>query len=359
MSGEKTEKPTDKRLRDARKKGQVAKSQDLTSSLMLISSVLIFWLSGTATAGVLLKAMQNGIETAGSFSGTLTRERASEVLSQAAWDFGSALAPLFIFLFAGAILFNYVQVGSLLALEGVKPDLNKLNPAEGFKQKFLKSRPYLELGKTLLKAIITFVVVAWVLYAEIPRVVLLAEQPVGITVVYIFDLLLRIGFYVGILFLALAAGDYFLQRFLFLNQMKMSKQEVKQEYKESEGDPLIKWMRKSLHREILAQSSVAAVKTADVVLVNPTHVAVAVKYDREQMGAPTVVAKGADLIAKQIREIAKKSDVPVMRDIPLARALYELEIDSEIPEELFETVAEVLRWVYSLNEENQGAAING
>lgn len=353
MSGEKTEKPTEKRLRDARKKGQVAKSQDLTSALMLISAVLIFWLSGTVMAAVLMKAMQRGVETAGSFTGTLTRERAADVLYQAVWDFGSALAPLFIFLFAGAILFNYIQVGSMFAFEGLKPDLNKLNPAEGFKQKFLKSKPYIELGKTLLKAIITFAVVGAVLYGEIPNIIKLVEQPADVVVAYCFSLILRIGFYVGLLFLSLAVGDFFLQRLLFMNQMKMSKQEVKQEYKESEGDPLIKWMRKNMHREILAQSSVAAVKTADVVLVNPTHVAVALKYDREQMGAPTIVAKGADLIAKQIREIAKEADVPLMRDIPLARALYELEIDAEIPEEMYETVAEVLRWVYSLSEENK------
>lgn len=353
MSGEKTEKPTEKRLRDARKKGQVSKSQDLTSALMLISAVLIFWLSGTLMASVLVKTMRTGIENAGSFTGTLTRERAGDALFQAVLDMGYALAPLFIFLFVGAFLFNYIQVGSLFAFEGVKPDLNKLNPAEGFKQKFLKSKPYVELGKTLLKSIITFTVVGWVLYAEIPHIIALSSQETGAIVSYTFSLILRIGFYVGMLFLGLAVGDFFLQRFLFLNQMKMSKQEVKQEYKESEGDPLIKWMRKSMHREILAQSSVAAVKTADVVVVNPTHVAVALKYDRENMGAPTVVAKGADLIAKQIRELAKKSDVPLMRDIPLARTLYELEIDSEIPEELFETVAEVLRWVYSLSRESE------
>lgn len=352
MSGEKTEKPTEKRIRDARKKGQVAKSQDLTSALMFISSILIFWLSGTVTAAVLIKSMQSGIETAGSFTGTLTRDRASDILYQAVISFGTALAPLFIFLFAGAVIFNYIQVGSIFAFEGVKPDLSKLNPAEGFKQKFLKSKTYVELGKTLLKSLITFSIVGWVLYAEIPHIVALSSQNINVIIAYTFSLIIRIGFYVGILFLGLAIGDFFLQRFLFLNQMKMSKQEVKQEYKESEGDPLIKWMRKSLHREILAQSSIAAVRTADVVVVNPTHVAVALKYDRGQMGAPTVVAKGADLIAKQIREIAKKADVPMMRDIPLARALYELDLEAEIPEELYETVAEVLRWVYSLSQEN-------
>ena len=353
MSGEKTEKPTEKKIRDARKKGQVSKSQDLTSALMLISAVLVFWLSGAVTAAVLIKATRSGIETAGSFTGVLTRDRAFELMLQAVFDMGLALAPIFVFLFAGAFLFNYVQVGSLFAFEGLKPDISKLNPAEGFKQKFLKPKPYVELGKTLLKALVTFFVVGSVLWAEVPQIIGLSSQDIAHVTAYIFNLILKIGFYVGILFLGLAVGDFFLQRFLFLGQMKMSKQEVKQEYKESEGDPLIKWMRKSLHQEILAQSSVSAVKTADVVLVNPTHVAVAVKYDRTNMGAPVVVAKGADMLAKQIREIAKKADVPIMRDIPLARALYEVDLEAEIPEDLFETVAEVLRWVYTLNEDKK------
>lgn len=353
MSGEKTEQPTEKRLRDARQKGQIAKSQDLTSALMLLMAVCIFWLGGTMMVAVLMRMMKSGLETAGSFEGVLTKDRAMETLTHGAADLGIALAPWFIFMFIGAILFNYIQVGSLFAVEGLKPELNKLNPAEGFKQKFLKPKQYIELGKTLLKSLITFAVVATILYGEISNLALLLSQPAGNVITYLFALILKIGFYVGIMFVALAVGDYFLQRFLFLNQMKMSKQEVKQEYKESEGDPLIKWMRKNLHREILSQNYVAAVKTADVVVVNPTHVAVALKYDRVNMGAPLVVAKGAELIAKQIREIAKKADVPMMRDVPLARALYEIEIDAEIPEELYETVAEVLRWVYSLNEKSQ------
>ncbi len=353
MSEEKTEKPTQKRLRDARKKGQVSKSQDLTSALMLITAVCILWLGGTLTATVLLRTMKSGIETAGSFKGELTKDRALEFLNQGAWDLAVALAPWFIFMFIGAIFYNYIQVGSLFAVESLKPDLNKFNPANNFKEKFLKPKQYIELGKTVLKSLITFAVVAAVISSEIPNFSSLLSQPAGNVVAYAFTLILRIGFYVGLMFLALAVGDFFLQRFLFLKQMRMSKHEVKQEYKESEGDPLIKWMRKNLHRQILEQSSIAAVKQADVVVVNPTHVAVALRYDRELMGAPTIVAKGADLIAQQIRELAKESNVPLMRDVPLARALFEFDIDEEVPEELYETVAEVLRWVYSLNEENR------
>ena len=135
----------------------------------------------------------------------------------------------------------------------------------------------------------------------------------------------------------------------------MSKQEVKEEYKETEGNPLIKSARRRVHLEILQQAMMAAVKRADVVVVNPTHVAVALKYDRAAMDAPVLVAKGAELMAQQIREIAKEADVPILRDVPLARALFDLEVDAAIPEDLYEAVAEVLRWVYQLAEERKAA----
>lgn len=138
----------------------------------------------------------------------------------------------------------------------------------------------------------------------------------------------------------------------------MTKQEVKDEWKESEGDPLFKSARRQMHRDILMQSMMAAVQRADVVVVNPTHIAVALRYDRGEMGAPVVLAKGAELIAAKMREIAQAADVPLMRDVPLARALYELEIDSEIPEEMFEAVAVVLRWVYSLAEERGEVSVH-
>jgi len=353
QAGEKTEKPTDKRIRDARKKGQVWKSQDLTSALLLVTAVLVFWLASSYMGSSLVTMMQKGIKNAGAFDGSFSNERAIQILTNAAIDLGWILAPLFLFLFVGAFVFNYIQVRSVFSFETVKPDFNKLNPVEGFKQKFLKPRQYIELTKTILKSFFTFVVVLWVLYAEIPNLVLLATQPLENTVAFTFWLVLRIGFYVAALFLGLAIGDVFLQRYLFMNQMKMTKQEVKQEHKDSEGDPLTKWMRKNLHRDILAQSSIAAVQSADVVVVNPTHVAVALKYDSGDMEAPNVIAKGADLMAKQIREIAKKSDVPIMRNVPLARELFEIDLDEEIPEEMYETVAEVLRWVYSLSKEKE------
>jgi flagellar biosynthesis protein FlhB len=351
QGGDKTEKPTEKRLRDARRKGQVAKSQDLTSSLLFISSIAVLSIAATYIGSQLSTLMRDGIFRAATFKGELDRSTALSAMVSGVESMAWTIAPLLIVLFLIALFANYLQVGSIFAFESLKPDLKKLNPAEGFKQKFFKSRPYIELLKTIIKMVVAAVVVGLVLWDARVDMVRLSQQSLSNVLWYTSHLAFEIGIKVGLAYLFLGAADLFLQRFLYLNEMKMTKQEVKQEYKEMEGDPLLKSMRRHLHREILSQNMVAAVKTADVVVVNPTHVAVALKYDKSEMEAPTVVAKGAELMAAQIRELAKEYKIPIMRDVPLARSLYDLEIDAEIPDELYEAVATVLRWVYQLAEE--------
>lgn len=350
MSGDKTEKPSAKRLRDARRKGQVAKSQDLSSSLLLIIAILVLGAVGSYTVGQLSSAMQHGLHQAVAAQGELDRTTAVKALLAAAQTFAFALAPFLAAMLVAAVLVNYLQVGPIFSFEKIKPQLNKLNPVEAFKQKFLKSRPYLELGKTLLKMSLTAVIISSVLWKSRAEIINLTSQNVLAVTAVISALTFEITLKVGCAFLAIGVADFFLQRFLHLKEMKMSKQEVKEEYKQTEGNPLIKSARRQVHREIMMQDQLV-VKKADVVVVNPTHLAVALKYDRQTMGAPVVVAKGAELIAKQIRELAEEAGVPITRDVPLARALYELEIDAEVPEQLFEATATVLRWVYSLAEE--------
>jgi flagellar biosynthetic protein FlhB len=357
--GEKTEQPTQKRLRDARRKGQVTKSQDLTSALLMLAALVVLWLAGGYAAQALLAAMREGIANAASFEGELDTALAVSSLVGTVKVLAIVLLPLFGALLVIGALGGYLQVGSVFAFESIKPNLNKLNPAESFKQKFFKGRPYIELLKTLLKMTVAAFVIGVVLWSERRNVILLMRQPAGMVASYTLSVIFSIGVKVGLAFLALGVGDYFLQRFLFLKEMKMTKQEVKEEWKETEGDPLYKSMRRQMHRDILMQSMMAAIQRADVVVVNPTHVAVALRYDKEEMSAPVVVAKGAELLAAKIREAAAEAKVPVMRDVPLARALYELEIDSEIPEELFESVAVVLRWVYSLAEERGEVGAHG
>ncbi len=349
--GEKTEQPTEKRLRDARRKGQVSRSNDLSSALLLVVSIAVLGLAGSYMSGKLSEAMRDGVQQAAAFEGVLDRATAFNLLLAATGTIGLTLAPLFAALVLGALLVNYLQVGSIFAPEALKPNLAKLNPAQNFKEKFFKSRPYIELAKTLLKIAITGVVVGSVLWRVRADIIELTSASVAAVAALSASLVFEIGLKVGLTFFLIGAGDYFLQKFLHLREMRMTKHEVKEEYKETEGNPLIKNVRRQIHYEILAQSMKAAVEKADVVVVNPTHVAVALRYDRANMNAPMMVAKGAELMAAQIRHIAEDHHVPIMRDVPLARALYELEVDEEIHEDLYEAVAEVLRWVYELAAE--------
>jgi flagellar biosynthetic protein FlhB len=352
-SGEKTEQPTDKRLRDARKKGQVAKSQDLTSALLLVTASAVLALVGSQIGLQLSEAMRSGLIRATS-NPILDQAAAVRLLWLAITTMALALAPLLMALFAISLLVSYLQVGPIFSFEPVKPDLKKLNPAEGFKQKFLKARPYLELLKTVIKMTVSGVVIIAAIWSSRADIVLLSTQKVNHVASFAARIVFQIGWKVALAFLILGVADRFLQKFLHLKELKMSKQEVKDEYKETEGNPLFKSARRRIYLELLQQSMLAAVKKADVVVVNPTHVAVALKYDRTEMDAPIVVAKGAELMAAQIRRLAREANVPTLRDVPLARALYDIEIDASIPEELYEAVAEVLRWVYQLADERQG-----
>ena len=357
QGGEKTEQPTEKRLRDARRKGQVAKSQDLASALLLIVAVSVLWLISGYAGAWMSAAMREHLQHAASFEGELSQEIALGSLFAGVKTLALVLAPLFGVLFVFAALANYFQIGSVFTFEPLKPNPGKLNPTEAFKNKFLKSKPYIELGKTIVKVIITVGVVWTVLWGARTDVVELTSRPVGVAASYVVSLVFEIGLKVGLAFLLLGAGDFFLQRYLHRKELRMTKHEVKEEYKETEGNPIYKNMRRQMHREILMQSVLAAVREANVVVVNPTHVAVAIRYDRGSMTAPTVVAKGAELMAAQIREVAQEAKVPIMRDVPLARSLYELEIDEEVPEGLYEAVALVLRWVYQLAEERGEAKV--
>jgi flagellar biosynthesis protein FlhB len=350
-SGEKTEKPTDKRLQDARKKGQVAKSQDLSSAILMLAAVAVVWILGNFIGGVLQSSVKHQIEFAAGFKGEFTNHVLYDFLWQGMTTFFWVLMPLFTVVVIFAVLGNYLQVGSVFSFESITPKFEKLNPAENFKQKFFKARPYVELGKTILKMTITGVVAGYVLWGAREDVVRLIDKPADVVAYYTFSLVLEIGLKIGLAFLILGGADFFLQKFLHQRELMMTKHELKEEYKETEGNPQIKAQRRYLHREILSQSMAAAVREADVVVTNPTHLAVALKYDRGNSEAPMVTAKGADLMAAQIRQLASEAGVPMKRDVPLARALYEFDVEQEIPEELYEAVAVVLQWVYSIAEE--------
>jgi flagellar biosynthesis protein FlhB len=243
---------------------------------------------------------------------------------------------------------NFVQVKALFAPEVIKPKFTKLNPISGFKNIFFTPNTYIELVKNLIK----FTVVLWILYLAIRGslrdIIPTAGMRLDQTAALAGQLMNTMLFRVGVAFILLGAADFMIQKKLYMKKMMMSKEEVKQEYKEQEGDPHVKHMRKHLMHQMMQGSVAQNVPKATAVVANPTHLAVAIRYDEANMQAPRVTAKGQDSMALKIIEIAKEYKVPVVRNIGLAHALIDLEVGHEIPEDLYEAVAEVLNFVYQL-----------
>jgi flagellar biosynthesis protein FlhB len=276
----------------------------------------------------------------------------SAILSHLGAAFTNGLllsAPLLGALVIAAIALNFLQIGGLIfSFESLSPKLSKLNPAQGFQNLLFKGKTYLELVKTLVK----FAVIFWISYstfrAAVRDVILSARIGLVQTATLASHVMFELVFKVGGVFIVLGAADFVLQKKMFMKNLMMSKDEVKREYKQDEGDPEIKHRRKHLHQEMLSEHMVNNVRKANAVVVNPTHFAVALRYDQVQMSAPQVTAKGQMLMARRIIEVAKQSQVPVVRNVPLAHKLYEIEVGFEIPEDLYAAVAEILNFVGEL-----------
>jgi flagellar biosynthetic protein FlhB len=344
-SGEKTEEASPQRLKQARDKGQVAKSQDAIGGLMFLSTfiVMAFTLRGTLVSmqEYIRGAFQVGTEREPSIGLTvmLARDAVRVTLMQSGAVLGTAVAM--------ALISNYMQVGFLFTTHPLIPELQKVNPISGLKQMFSKKK-LVELIKQLIK----FTIIGYICYDSIRDrardVVMLSRMPLGHCITVGGDILYDMTLKVAAVFLIVAMADFFYQRYQFKKDNMMSKYDVKQEYKQSEGDPEMKHQRKALAEELVMHGSQENVRHADAVITNPAHIAVAIKYDQEKGGAPTVVAKGMRKNAEKIKEIARQFNVPILRNVPLAQTLNKLDLGEEIPEELYEAVAEVLNFVYEL-----------
>lgn len=355
---EKTEQPTEKKLRDARKRGEVPRSQDVTSAVSLLGGALVASSLGTLMVqGVVacwylslgqVRSLSRGAETA-------------PVALAHAW---SALArpvvgPFLLvlgFLAAVALLATFLQVGALVSVKALFPKLERLNPVQGFQRLFSPRQ-----GVELIKAMVKLVAVSWVLWVALRsgarQVSMLAGQPVEAAALYLRALGTSSFLKVGGVMVALGTADYFFQRWWFLREQRMTKAEVKREFKEQEGDPEAKQRRDAAYREIVEHGVMEAVRDADVLVVNPTHVAVALKFEEQSdMEAPELVAKGQDGLAKRMIAAAQAAGVPVMRNVPLARSLYSLDLGDEIPENLYETVAVILQEAWDEREQHGGSS---
>ncbi len=348
MSGEKTEPPTPKKIKDARKKGQVSKSNDLTQAFLFISGAGVLAMGGPHFARELSQLMVDFFQPH-MLTGDLPLDRLLHYQGVAWIRFLLLSAPLLVALFLVAGAVSYLQVGALFSTDVIQPKFEKLNPIQGFQNLFFKAKTYIEALKNLLKFAVVLFLVYKLLLASFRDVVLTARTSLADTGALAADLMFSILFRVGGAFVVIGAADFMFQKQQYLKGLKMSKYEVEKEFKQDEGDPHIKHQRRALHEEMLHESAVEHVPKADVVVVNPTHLAVAMQYDEKTMNAPRVTAKGQNKMAQTIIELAKQHKVPVLRNVPLAHSLFELEVGRDIPEDLYETVAEVLNWVYQLS----------
>ena len=348
--GEKTEEPTSKKLEDARKEGQVAKSQEFAQSLTLLVLFLLLriWTSTlTRQLGELFDGFYGRIPYFVKLPSYYDHHNEyTKLINIGLLRTLIIILPFLLAGFAVCFVADLVQVKWKPTSKPLKPKFNKLNPISGIKRIFSVTKLV-----ELLKSILKLVVIGVVIYNEIkdqwPLLYMLYDIPMMQGIVMAGQLLVDIGFKIAMVFIVVAFADFGFQKWKFHQDMKMTKQEVKEEYKSTEGDPAIKGKIRQRMQEASRRRMMQSLPKADVVITNPSHYAVALRYDKEQAEAPYVVAKGADYVAQKIKEAAKEHKIEIVENKPLARSLYaNVEIGEEIPEELYVAVAEVLALVY-------------
>ena len=352
-SGEKTEEPTPERLRKLREDGNIPKSQDVISAASFLTVFGVISATFTGASHRLLDYTRLSIHLANQSYGGRHPLPLYAFMLQAISTLMLVTGPALAVALVSGLVGNIAQVGFLFTVKPLVPDLNKLNPINGVKSLF-SMKKVVELLKTIAK----FVIISWLSYVTLKKsvrdVTLILRSDLYIGVRIIGSIIWEFVWKIGLAFLVIAAADFFYQRKRYTKDNMMTKYDIKQEYKQSEGDPHHKSERRRMHQEILNSGGSNAVKGADVVVRNPDHIAIALKYDREKKNAaPELVAKGERLWADKLIEAAEKFGVPVVRNVPLAQALNKLDVGDEIPEELYQAVAEVLNFVYSLSQEQQ------
>ena len=349
--GEKTEDATDKKLKDAREEGKVAKSRELTFAfdLLVLFLVLKFFVSYVGNSFLeIFNYVYGGM---GEFEADnqrgLSTVMASSLMSEIMQKIILIVLPFFIFGAAITILISLVQVGWKVTTKPMKPSLSKFNPISGFKRIISKDSIF-----ELLKSLIKIAAITYIAYLAIKDhvndIFILYELSINQAVALVGELVIDVGIKISVIYLIVGAADWIYQRRKFKNEMKMTKQEVKDEFKNAEGDPQIKGRIRSKMQEASRRRMMQEVPKADVVITNPTHLAVALTYDENApLAAPKVVAKGEEHLAQRIKEIARENNVPIVENKPVARMLYQnVDLGEEIPPELYKAVAEILAMVY-------------
>lgn len=338
----KTEDPSPKKLEDARNRGQVAQSKELNTWIMLLAATLLIGVGAPSMFSSMEDYLKAYLEQA-----HLMREGSLSTILGGSFikTFGIVMIPFLILIFA-AFIGPFAQIGFLVAPEVLKPDLSKVSVTKGFGRLF-SLRSVVEFIKGLLKITAIGLVGFSLIYPYFDGIEHTINQPLQAMMDDMLGLTLRMLTGILVVLLAISIADVLYQRWEFHKQMRMTKQEVKDEYKQTEGDPYVKGRLKQLRMEKARQRMMQNVPKADVVITNPTHYSVALKYDPDESPAPVVIAKGVDAVALRIREVAKEHDIILYENRPLARSLYDtVEIDQSIPEDLYKAVAEVISYVY-------------
>ena len=346
---QKTEEPTPKKLEESRKKGQVALSREINNWVMLFVGTIVILAIGPSALSALTEHMKSYIERAhlmpsipGGFG---------FLLGDTFWATLGILALPLIILMIAAFLAPFMQIGPLFAPEVIKPDISKISPMQGFKRLF-SMKSIMEFVKGIFKIGIIGVVGTILLFPFYANVDHMIGLPLPLMMEELSSLVLRLMSGILVVLLVVAVIDLIYQRYEHYKKMRMTKQELKDEYKQTEGDPQVRAKLRQLRQEKARARMMQAVPEADVVITNPTHYSLALKYDPDEMDAPVLVAKGIDEVAMRIREVAKEHDIPLFENKPLARVLYDtVELDEMIPPEHYQAVAEVISYIFKLRGE--------
>ncbi|MEM8797294.1 MAG: type III secretion system export apparatus subunit SctU [Pseudomonadota bacterium] len=340
-SGEKTEQPTPKKIRDSRQKGQVARSQEVVTTVSLMSVIAYIWIMWDSIFNRLVAL----IDHIASFHGQDFQTSAFQGIRVAFDDGVAILLPIIAVTILSGVFANYLQFGTIFAMENVNPKLEKVDPVQGFKRIF-SMKQIVEILKSIVKIIFLSVLLFIVIRDAIQPYVNSVECGMPCMLQVTESILLSTLLFSALAFVIVAVFDFMYQRHSHTKSLMMTKEEVKREFKESEGDPIIKGQRKQLAQELVMSDGVERTKKSTALVVNPTHLAIAIDYRPEVTPLPIVVAKGRNLNAARLRAEAEASGVPVFRNVPLARNLFaDTDVNEYVPDELFDAVAEILTWV--------------
>ena len=344
-SGERTEQATAKRRSEFRQKGQVAQSKEVQTAAMMATTLLLWFFYAPLFWNKLSVSLAGIWRICASYE--VTPNAIVNLFTLVLQQGGLLLAPLFLLVMVVGIFSSVLQIGWLFTGKPLQPDFSKLNPIAGA-ARFVSKRSLVEVVKSLAKVLIIGAVAYKVVFNEFDQALLLIDMEVLDTVRFLGRVATNVLIKTCGIVVLLGLFDFLFVRWEMEQKMKMTKQEQKEEFKEAEGDPYIKSRIRSLQQQMSRKRMMAEVPKADVIVTNPTHLSVALRYDRQTMDAPQIVAKGADHLAMRIREIATENRIPLVENKPIARVLYKVEIGQPVPEEMFKAVAEILAYVYGM-----------